>query len=72
MRMAKNTLPETQPPAFLTVAQAAEVAHVARRTVDRWVVDERFESFRPIASGSGRRLIDRASFYRFLGLDEAA
>jgi excisionase family DNA binding protein len=57
----------------LTVAECCELARVCRRTIVRWVDERRFESWRPIARGSGRRLIDRASFLAFLGRsDEAA
>lgn len=57
----------------LTVEEACALARVCRRTVGRWVDERRFDSWRPIARGSGRRLIDRAGFLRFLGRsDEAA
>jgi excisionase family DNA binding protein len=55
-------------PSPLTVAEAAELARVHRRTVHRWIDEGRFESSRPIARGSSRRLIERSSFMLFLGL----
>lgn len=52
---------------FLTIEEAAAIARAARRTVHRWIAEGRFESVRPIARGSGRRLVDRASFLAFIG-----
>ena len=57
---------------YITMDEAAAIAHVTRRTITRWWEQELFESFRPIARGSGRRLIDRASFLKFLGIAEEA
>ncbi len=54
------------PDEFLSVEEAAAMAGVRRNAVHRWVTDGRFRSSRPIASGSGRRLIDRQSFLAFL------
>jgi hypothetical protein len=60
-----------QPP--LTIAECAAIARVDRRTIFRWVQAGLFESTRPIAAGSAKRLVDRASFLAFLGLSlEAA
>ena len=50
----------------LSPAEAAAMARVTRKTIGRWVEDKRFLSHRPIAAGSGRRWIDRASFLQFL------
>jgi hypothetical protein len=60
-----------QPP--LTIREAAALARVDRRTVHRWIAAGFFASSRPIASGSAKRLVDRASFFAFVGLSlEAA
>jgi len=59
-------------PAPLTVAECARIAAVCPRTVRRWIDDERFKSWRPVASGSGRRLVDRESFFAFLGIGAEA
>jgi len=53
---------------YLTVAECCTVARVCPRTVHRWIAEERFKSTRPIASGSGKRLVDRDSFERFIGI----
>lgn len=58
-------------PLFLTTRQCCEIAHVTARTIARWIEDGRFESIRPVSTGSGRRLVDRASFLAFLGRVEA-
>lgn len=50
----------------LSVRAAAELAGVAEGTIRRWITLDLFASSRPIASGSGRRYIDRAAFERFL------
>jgi excisionase family DNA binding protein len=52
----------------LTKREAAQLARVTERTVDRWAAEGRFHSWRPIAAGSGRKLIDRATFLAFIGL----
>jgi excisionase family DNA binding protein len=76
--MARNNhkRPQGSPdglPAPLTVAECAALARVDRRTIFRWLGEGRFTSTRPIARGSSRRLVDRASFLAFLGRsDEAA
>lgn len=51
---------------WITIPEAAAHARATRRTIHRWIEDGRFRSTRPIARGSGRRLIDRESFERFL------
>ncbi len=62
----------TQPPAeslahvYLTTAEACSIARCCRRTLHRWVEDGLIESTRPVAAGSGRRLIVRRSLERFL------
>lgn len=55
-----------QPP--LTIREAAALARVDRRTVHRWIAAGFFVSSRPIASGSAKRLVDRHSFFAFVGL----
>jgi excisionase family DNA binding protein len=66
--MSKRTPAVPAPPtAPLTVAEACELSRACRRTIGRWIREDRFQSWRPIASGSGRRLIDRTSFLEFLG-----
>lgn len=57
---------------FLTIREAARLANVCERTVQRWCYQQRFPSRRPIDRGSSRRLIDRAAFQRFLGGEVAA
>ena len=54
------------PPHPLTIAEAASLARVDRRTIHRWIQASLFETSRPIASGSSHRLVDRASFLAFL------
>lgn len=58
--------PTTQEPRWLTIAECAQEARVCRRTVDRWIAENLVRSTRPVASGSGRRLVDAASFRAFL------
>lgn len=59
-------------PQYLTVREACELARCCRRTLARWVAEDRFVSVRPVAAGSGKRLVCRESFLRFLGVDGAA
>jgi hypothetical protein len=58
-------------PATVTREQAAEIAKVSTRTIDRWLRDGLFVSHRPIARGSGRVLIEANAFYAFLRGAEA-
>ena len=57
---------------YLTQDEAAGIARVCRKTVERWREDELFLSVRPIRRGSGRVLIDKASFLAFLGVEIGA
>ncbi|MFN6146581.1 MAG: helix-turn-helix domain-containing protein [Planctomycetota bacterium] len=65
-RRASVPCPLPLPP--LTIAEAAAVARVDRRTVHRWVAAGFFQTSRPIAAGSAKRLVDRRSFFEFVGL----
>lgn len=67
----RNVAQESPQGRYITMDEAASLARVTRRTVARWWERGLFESVRPIARGSGRRLIDRDSFLRFLGLPSA-
>lgn len=60
------TLQPAQRP-FVTIAEAAAIACCSRRTVHRWLEAGLVESSRPIASGSAKRLVFRASLEAFLG-----
>lgn len=51
----------------LTVAEAAAIARCSTKTVRRWLQAGCFSATRPVARGSGRLLIDRRSFYMFVG-----
>ena len=56
----------SDPSPYLTQDEAARIAHVVRKTIGRWREEELFLSTRPVGRGSGRVLIDRASFLAFL------
>lgn len=71
-RKAKFRPAETHQPAprpFLTTAEAAAIACCSRRTLFRWIEAGLVASSRPIASGSAKRLVLRASLESFLGLE---
>ncbi|MFN9843778.1 MAG: hypothetical protein ACK57Q_05525 [Planctomycetota bacterium] len=51
---------------WLTIAECSRIARCERRTIFRWVSEYRFETSRPVAAGSARRLVDRRSFLAFL------
>lgn len=67
----RNVAQESAQGRYLTMDEAATLARVTRRTVTRWWERGLFESVRPIARGSGRRLIDRESFLKFIGHSSA-
>ena len=52
-------------PAFLTVAQAADLLHVHRRTIRRWIEEGRLDALRT-SRKKGRLLIPRAALDDFL------
>lgn len=64
-RAAESSSAESQSP-WLTTAEACLLARCCRRTLSRWIADGLVDSSRPVAAGSGRRLIDRASLLAFL------
>jgi excisionase family DNA binding protein len=66
MRTTQTTGAAAAEPQYLTCAEAAALARVDVQTIYRWVRDQRFRSARPVRSGSARRLVDRASFVRYL------
>lgn len=51
---------------FIYTDEAMQLAGCSRATLARWIADDLFTSYRPIAAGSGRRRIDRASYLAFL------
>ncbi len=51
---------------WLTIAECSRIARCERRTIFRWVSEDRFGTSRPVAAGSARRLVDRRSFLAFL------
>lgn len=55
-------------PPLLTTKKSCELAQCSTRTLGRWCADGRIESVRPVAAGSGRRLIKRDSLLALLGL----
>lgn len=57
--------PKTESP-WLTIAECSRIARCERRTIFRWVSEDRFRTSRPVAAGSARRLVDRQSFLAFL------
>lgn len=65
-RPAATPQPASRP--FLTTAEAAAIACCSRRTLFRWIEAGLVDSSRPVASGSAKRLVVRASLEAFLGL----
>lgn len=57
--------------AWISAAEACDLARCHRRTLSRWIADGRIESTRPVRSGSSRVLVRRASLEKFLGIGES-
>lgn len=75
--MRKRQTTRTSPPPqaqrrWISSAEACAIACCSRRTLHTWTARGLVDSRRPIQSGSGRRLFDRDSLLRFLGIDEGS
>lgn len=58
-------------PAVLTLARAAEVAGVSRRTLRRWIKAGLLDAGRPVRNGSSPVRIDARSLMKLLGVKVA-
>ncbi len=67
----RHPLATTAWPRLLTVSFVAQELQLSRRTIRRWIEEQRISAIRTSPSGSGRLLIDRESLIAALGLGAA-